>query len=575
MQERSTADGVSRRDALRLFGSAATVALLAACGPAAPTTAPAAAPQPTTAGATGAAQPTSAPAQAQTTAAGTDPAAKAGFIPVGVSATSSDPATPPKGQPKPGGTLVEGNLGDLPNLDGHWINGQHTTYAIFDRLVDLDASLQPHPALAESWEVNPDYTQITFHLRKGVTWHTGRPFGSEDVAWNYNRIKGDRKIDGGIKANFFTSLASVETPDANTAVIHASQPWPSIFNVLAWTNLIDPQTPPEQNQPIGTGPFSFVEWVQGDHITLKKNPNYWQSGKPYLDGIQIRIFTDPQSMASELEGGGIDVAILPLLRDAVRLAKDSKYQIVYNQNSGSVNLLLAQTKDGSAPTGNKMFRQALNYAMDRKRWTDTVLLGVGTPKALPLAPTSPAYDAAKDQAYAFDLDKAKSLLAQSGVSNPTVEVQYNASLPDYATVLQIYQQDLARIGVTLTLKGQEAVAFTDQLFNSKFTGLAANGSLFGQMHPAFFWGNAYYSPAANWASFKSDEYSHIANGLLTETDPAKQKQDFSQWVDYILDQSWAMPYSNTVPRTAATARVQGLQYNMTEFLMANNVWLSS
>jgi ABC-type transport system substrate-binding protein len=94
------------------------------------------------------------------------------------------------------------------------------------------------------------------------------------------------------------------------------------------------------------------------------------------------------------------------------------------------------------------------------------------------------------------------------------------------------------------------------------------------MHPAFFWGNAYYSPAANWASFKSDEYSQIAGGLLTDTDPTKQKQDFSKWVDYILDQSWAMPYSNTVPRTATSARVQGLQYNMTEFLMANNVWLA-
>lgn len=573
--------GLSRRAALRLFGSAAGIALLAACGPAsaptaAPTAAGAAAPKPTTPPA--AAQPTPTAGALASTApapAASDPAANAGFLPVGVSTSSTDPATPPKGPPKSGGSLTEGNLGDLPNLDGHWINGQHITYAIFDRLVDLDASLQPHPALAESWEVNSDFTQVTFHLRKGVAWHTGRPFTSEDVAWNYNRIKSDRKIDGGIKANFFTSLGSIDTPDANTVVLHAPQPWPAIFNVLAWTNLIDPQTPPEENKPVGTGPFTFVEWVQGDHIALKKNPNYWQSGKPYLDAIQIRIFTDPQSMTSELEGGGIDVAILPLLRDAVRLAKDPKFQVVYNQNSGSVNLLLAQTKDGSAPTGNKVFRQALNYAMDRKRWTDTVLLGVGTPKALPLAPTSPAFDAAKDQAYAFDLDKAKSLLQQSGVSNPTIEVQYNASSPDFATVLQIYQQDLAKIGVTLTLKGQEAVAFVDQLFNSKFTGLAANGSLFGQMHPAFFWGNAYYSPNANWASFQADEYTQIASGLLTETDPSKQKQVFATWVDYILDQSWAMPFSNTVPRTATTARVQGLQYNMTEFLMPNNAWLAS
>jgi len=555
-----------------MFGSAAGVALLAACGPAS-------APAPPTSPASSAAPPTVAPAAAQSTAApaaqSADPAAKAGFVPVGVGATSTGPATPPRGQPRSGGTLTEGNLGDLPNLDGHWINGQHTTYAIFDRLVDLDASLQPHPALAESWEVNPDFTQATFHLRQGVTWHTGRPFSSEDVAWNYNRIKSDRKIDGGIKANFFTPLASIDTPDPNTVVLHATQPWPALFNVLAWTNLIDPQTPPERNQPVGTGPFTFVEWVQGDHITLKKNPDYWQSGKPYLDGIKVRIFTDPQSMAAELEGGGIDVAILPLMRDAVRLAQDANYQVVYNQNSGSVNLLLAQTKDASAPTGNKLFRQALNYAMDRKRFSDTVLLGVGTPKALPVTPTNPAYDAAKDQAYAFDLDRAKSLIQQSGVSSPTIEVVYSTSAPDYASVVQIYQADLAKIGVTLTLNGASQVVFIDQLFNSKFAGLAANGSLFGQLHPAFFWGNAYYSPNANWASFKSNEYSQLADGLLKETDPTKQKQVYAQWVDYILDQSWALPYSNTVPRTATTARVQGLQYNMTEFLMPNEAWLTS
>jgi peptide/nickel transport system substrate-binding protein len=586
VQTQSSSQALSRRAALRLFGSAAGVALLAACGPAsapaAPTSAASSAAQTTVAPA---AQATTAPAQAATAPApqattapaptANDPAAKAGFIPVGVGLTSTAPATAPKGQPRSGGMLTEGNLGDLPNLDGHWINGQHTTYPIFDRLVDLDASLQPHPALAESWDVNPDFTQATFHLRQGVTWHTGRPFTSEDVAWNYNRIKSDRKIDGGIKANFFTPLASIETPDANTVVLHATQPWPALFNVLAWTNLIDPQTPPEQNQPVGTGPFTFVEWVQGDHITLKKNPNYWQSGKPYLDGIKVRIFTDPQSMAAELEGGGIDVAILPLMRDAARLAKDSTYQVVYNQNSGSVNLLLAQTKDASAPTGNKLFRQALNYAMDRKRFSDTVLLGVGTPKALPVTPTNPAYDATKDQAYAFDLDRARSLIQQSGVSNPTLEVVYSTSAPDYASVVQIYQADLAKIGVTLTLNPASQVVFIDQLFNSKFAGLAANGSLFGQLHPAFFWGNAYYSPNANWASFKSDEYSQLADGLLKETDPAKQKQVYAQWLDYILDQSWALPYSNTVPRAATTARVQGLQYNMTEFLMANDVWLMS
>ena len=471
-----------------------------------------------------------------------------------MSQSAATPLTAAKGQPKTGGTLRVGNLGDLPNADGHWISGQNVIYPVYDRLVDLDASLQPHPALAESWDVNSDYTQITFKIRKGVNWHSGRELTAEDIAWNYNRIKSDRKIDGGIKANFFVPLGTLETPDKNTLVLRATQPWPAVFNVLAWTNILDPQVPPEQNKPAGTGPFTFVEWVQGDHFTLKKNPNYWQSGKPYLDGVEIKIFADPQSMVSQLEGGAIDLAIQPLIRDALRLAKDAKYQLVYNQNSGSVNVILTQTRDGAGPTTNKLFRQALNASMDRQRWTESVLPSVGSAKSLPVVQSNPAYDAAKDQANTFDLDKAKSLLSQSGVSGAQLEAIFSAASPDYQNVLQIWQQDLAKIGVTLTLKSTEPVAYVDQLFNAKFGSLIGGNSLFGQLHPAFFWGNAYYSPAMNWANFKSDEYATIADGLLKETDPAKQKQVYGQWINFIQDQSWVLPWSNTVPRAAASGQ---------------------
>jgi peptide/nickel transport system substrate-binding protein len=586
MVEQHVVSRLSRRSALRMFGAAAGIALVAACqtptpaNPPIPTpasapkpTAPASGPPPGTVGAAPAA-PTSGTTAASPGAV-SDRAAQAGFIPVGVGPASTAPLTAPKGQPRSGGTLRVGNLGDLPNADGHWINGQNVFYAVYDRLVDLDASLQPHPSLAESWETNADFTQITFHLRKGVMLHSGRELSAEDVAWNYNRIKGDRKIDGGIKANFFVPLASVETPDKYTVVLKAAQPWPAVFNVLAWTNILDPQVPPEQNKPSGSGPFTFVEWIQGDHFTLKKNPNYWQSGKPYLDGIEIKILSDPQSMVSQLEGGQLDVAILPVIRDAIRLAKDPKYQVIYNQNSGSVNVVLAQLRDGAGPTTNQQFRQALNASIDRQRWTDSVLPGVGTPKNLPVTSTNPAYDAAKDQASTFDLDKAKSLLGQSGVSNPQLEAVYSAALPDFQTVMQIWQQDLAKIGVTLTLKATEPVAYVDQLFNSKFNALIGGNSLFGQLHPAFFWGNAYYSPDHNWANFKSDQYSQLADGLLKETDPARQKQVYAQWIDYITDQSWVFPWSNTVPRTVTTANVQGMMYNMTEFLMPNDAWLAA
>jgi peptide/nickel transport system substrate-binding protein len=323
---------------------------------------------------------------------------------------------------------------------------------------------------------------------------------------------------------------------------------------------------------VGTGPFKLVEWIPGDHITMAKPPNYWQSGRPYLDGLQILMLKDAQSTGVQLEGNSIDISDGLLIQDVVRLQKDPAYH-VDSVDLGNVFTLEANMRN--APTNNKMVRQALQFAINRQRVVDTVLLGQGGVTAEGWPPSSIAYDPALANAYTFDLDKAKSLLQQSGVSNPSVELLYSSVSADYQTVLQIYQADLAKIGITATLKGTEQVAFIDQLFNSKFPGIAANASLFGQLHPAFFWGNAYYSPNANWASFKSDEYSKLADGLLKETDSAKQKQVYAQWTDYILDQSWAMPFSNTVPRTATTARVQGMTYNMTEFLMPNDAWLTS
>src|SRR5256885_797906 len=126
---------VSRRRLLRLMGVAAVAGVAAACS--APT--PPAPNQPTASATTG--------------------------------------AQPSAGQPRSGGTLRVGVVGDLPNLDGHFINGDNTIYPIGDRLVDLDANLNPVPLLAESWDVDSDYTKITVKLRQGVKWHTGRDFG--------------------------------------------------------------------------------------------------------------------------------------------------------------------------------------------------------------------------------------------------------------------------------------------------------------------------------------------------------------------------------------------------------------
>src|SRR2546430_17679282 len=93
--------------------------------------------------------------------------------------------------------LRQGNLGDLPTLDGNFLNGQSTIYPVWDRLVELDPKLNPVGILAETWDVDDKYTRIALHLHRGVQWHTGRELTADDVVWNIRRVSTDPKVAGG------------------------------------------------------------------------------------------------------------------------------------------------------------------------------------------------------------------------------------------------------------------------------------------------------------------------------------------------------------------------------------------
>jgi peptide/nickel transport system substrate-binding protein len=122
-----------------------------------------------------------------------------------------------------------------------------------------------------------------------------------------------------------STLASVETPDKYTVIMKSDTPWPGMFKLLALFNIADPVTMQANGDktPAGTGPFKFGEYAQGDHLSLIRNPNYWDQRKPYLDGVTFSIFANGQSMITSLEGGALDVANQPPLPDVVRLNSDS------------------------------------------------------------------------------------------------------------------------------------------------------------------------------------------------------------------------------------------------------------
>src|SRR5689334_5381827 len=198
---------MSRRRALGLLGLTAGVALVAACQPTTPSAGP--------------------PSSSANTAK-----------PPSSSATQNVVE-----QPRSGGILRQGSLGDLPTLDGNFLNGQSTIYPVWDRLVELDPQLNPKGILVESWDVDDRYTRIALHLRKGVQWHTGRELVADDVAWNIHRVSSDPKVAGGGFYNWMSqTLTGIETPDKYTVVLLAERSWPAVFDTLSLLSIIDPVT---------------------------------------------------------------------------------------------------------------------------------------------------------------------------------------------------------------------------------------------------------------------------------------------------------------------------------------------
>ena len=512
---------LDRRAALRMFGIGGGAVLLAACN---------VAPQPSQ----------STPAAAQQPAAATTP-----------------PAT---SQPKLGGTLRYAQTSSPVSIDGNSIagGGSETGWLVFDRLTTYDLQRNPQPMLAESWDISSDFKQFKLNLRKNVQFHTGREMTSDDVKYTFLRTR-DPSVGSGILAGFSNWFTTIDVPDKYTVVLGCDSPRPTFFDAIELFNIVDRQNtegPDAQSKIVGTGPFTFVEYQNGDHFSVAKNQNYWQSGQPLVDGITTFI-RDQDSMDLQLESGALDIAKGPSIDDFVRLRSDPNYQAVIHPAAGWFFEVGFNT--ARAPFDDKRVRQAFNYAIDRQRFADTIMRGIAQPISLPWDKSSPAYDASKNSTYTYDLDKAKSLLNAAGVSGLSTDILViGAASPQMLSFSQILQASLNSLGVTLNIKNLDASVWVDVVINKKpdYTGLWVSGDQIAQLSPStLFQLSPGWRLDNNHSAFKSDQWTSLVNGLLSETDPDKQKQLYSDLNDYILDQSFTVAFA-TDPYT---------------FLMRNNV----
>jgi peptide/nickel transport system substrate-binding protein len=374
----------------------------------------------------------------------------------------------------------------------------------------------------------------------------------------------------GLQSAWFTMI---DTPDKYTLVLGSDQPRPAAFDMFEYFNIVDPitmQGPEAKTKPVGTGPFSFVEWSQGDHFYTTRNKSYWQSGRPYVDQFNMTVIKDGGAIITQLEAGALDIVKTPPIQDFARLKNDPHYQALL-EPEGRFYYLGANTT--VKPLDDKRVRQALFYTLDRKRFVDTVSLGFGTPQAIPWPSFSPAYDAAKASAYAFDLDKAKSLLNAAGVTSLQLDYYPVSLYPELAVFAELHQADLAKIGVTVNIKNIDLASWITVVSGHQYNGLYSTAIGSAQLNPITLMSGAAYKDPGNNSAFVSPAYTALLGQIASEPDATKQKQLYSQLNDLLLDEAFVWPIATAPFRVAARANVHDIGFLLHDAINVRNIWL--
>ena len=391
----------------------------------------------------------------------------ASFALAGVSLAGALPAA---AQQLKGGRLRVAVLSELANYDPQQLStvNFHVIKNLYDSLIEYTPEGKPEPSLATEWTIAPDKTSVTLKLRSGVTFHSGTPFKSDSVLATLQKGADPKR-----GKNVFATMSIVKdwsAPDDATVTINFKAPVPErqILDLLQFLLPIDPKgIDTVETVPAGTGAYTLVNRAVGQSLTLKANPKYWREKQPIAQDLVFTVFSEDASASAALESGAVDIVYNGSSRSAVRL-KNAGFQ-VFAGPGPLVQVFRINSTRG--PFRNKAFRQAFNFLMDRASILRVGYAGMGKVVALPWAPASPAYDESYTKTYAYDLDKAKKLIADSGLSADEMKnwkLLVNGSDEPSVAISQIVQGSLQKVGIPIELDMRQGAEYVTALLGGDF-----------------------------------------------------------------------------------------------------------
>jgi peptide/nickel transport system substrate-binding protein len=400
-------------------------------------------------------------------------------------------------------------------------------FTVYNRLVDVDDNFKVLPELATEWSVSADGLTWTFKLREGVKFHSGKDFTSADVVYTFKRML-DEKLGSGARAVLeFLDADGIKAPDAHTVTFTTKKPVVELPVLITnkFTNIVPDGAKHEDLRlhEDGTGPFMQEAFTPNAPVRIfKKNPNYWDAGKPKADCIRVTVAQEAVAAVSALKAGQVDLMLNVDPSVISTLKDDPSVKLLETAASNSMTISFwVDTK----PFDNPKVREALKLVVDRQAMIDTVLLGFGEPGAdnpVPVGnPNSYVKEAPKQ-----DIEKAKALLAEAGYKDGLKFDLYTAEgVPGMVRMAQVYAEQAKAAGIDINVIVTPAESFWDDVWLKQPAVTSA-----WSMRPPGEGLAVAYTQSAKWKEthWERPDYDALLLKANTTVDDAERQKLFQQ-----------------------------------------------
>ena len=485
--------------------------------------------------------------------------------------TAPAPSTPPRR----GGVLKLGHPSDVYGFDPTALpeGNYQMVFGIYDTLLTMDEKYQLVPQLAESWEMLDGGKRIHMKLRKGVTFHSGREFTADDVVFSLKRTQ-----DPEVAANIMLQAQIVKEANADGKYdidFRLDKPYSAIMEMFDNLFIMDRESVATiKTKGVGTGPFALKAWLPNTKVVLERNPNYWKSGQPYLDGVELIVIPDAAALAINMESAAIDMAHGLSPTDLRRLQPNKEVRVILAGYGSDYNdVLMNVTKP---PFDNAKVRAAIAAAIDRDRFAKNFYAGFSEPVCLPFRPGSLAYFEDQAKQWEYNLDKAKVLLRDAGVSaaNVSVLVSPRGYWMGSDTLGQIMQADLKTVGFNIRIDNQPQAQARPRWQKSDFEMCNHTFSKANKDPLTLFTGARVWvvNCKMNVTQFCSEKYTKLVNEASATLDAEKRRQIFREINEIILAENFCLTIAPGFRGYVHHKRVQGAEFNLDGFAILEGTW---